>query len=183
MTSARSGRPRSCATPAMVTALVTCSVVRVSEEPDTRQRSDTVGPPVLSVSQASPTRTAAATSRAGHQAPMRLIRLPVLRFRAGARAPAGPPLPRGRAPLGGAPPGPPPSPAAPRRRTPASGPPSGGPGGVDGGPCGGADRRVKGRRPPNPGSPGSPREPLGAVAGRVTSLACAAPLLPRSPHV
>src|SRR3954463_15680475 len=67
MTTARSGRPRSCATPAMVTALVTCSGDRVSEEPDTGQSSDTAGPPALS--HATPTRTAAATGTAGHPAP------------------------------------------------------------------------------------------------------------------
>src|SRR3954471_13132654 len=93
MTTARSGRPRSCATPAMVTALVTCSGDRVSEEPDTGQSSDTAGPPGLS--HATPTRTPAAPRSAGHQDPLparlrpALPLRPAVRLRVDARPVAG----------------------------------------------------------------------------------------------
>src|SRR3954447_21997745 len=100
MATARSGRPRSCATPAMVTALVTCSGDRVSEEPDTGQSSDTAGPPALS--HATPTRTAAAPSSGGHQPPTQpglrpALRLrPAVRLRVDARPVAGRPADRRR---------------------------------------------------------------------------------------
>src|SRR3712207_2136975 len=67
MTTARSGRPRSRATPAIVAALVSCSGVRASEEPDTWQRPERPGPSMPREPQASPARTATATSAAGHQ--------------------------------------------------------------------------------------------------------------------
>src|SRR5829696_7404460 len=67
MTIARSGSPRLRATSAMSAALPACSAVTVRADPGTVHRPAIGGTPLLSESQATPTRTAAAISRAGHQ--------------------------------------------------------------------------------------------------------------------
>src|SRR3954447_7687253 len=67
MTTARSGRPRSRATEAIVFAFSICSVGSVTEAPVIVQCPGTGGTPLSSLSQATPTRTAAATTIAGHQ--------------------------------------------------------------------------------------------------------------------
>src|SRR3954470_3548804 len=66
MTMARSGSPRSRPTCAMVAALATCSLVSVMDRPAIVQCPGTGGTPLFSLSQATPTRTAAATTSAGH---------------------------------------------------------------------------------------------------------------------
>src|SRR3954447_11000077 len=66
MTTARSGRPRSRATEAIVFAFSICSVVSVTEAPVIVQCPGTGGTPLFSLSQATPTRTAAATTSTGH---------------------------------------------------------------------------------------------------------------------
>jgi hypothetical protein len=67
ITTARSGNPRSRATWAIVRAFATCSAVTVNGDPVIVQSPATGGLPVFWLSQATPTRTAAATTSAGHQ--------------------------------------------------------------------------------------------------------------------
>src|SRR5688500_14511850 len=68
MTTARSGRPRSQATPAMIAAFPACSRVIVTAEPG-REHDGTADAGPSSRLQATATRTATATSTTDHQLP------------------------------------------------------------------------------------------------------------------